>query len=179
MVGGFMKTIGAFAQILALLFFVVPDITAQDDWTMLPYALRRPQRGEALRYPSDTVIGDLGRGDVGDGAYRAAMRFLTALIEQDREASILAALDASVLDEILGALEPLATLKFRLGSGRNEEDGSVSFLVRLLGSEQWISGELYLRFDYETWLADDLILEQAKTFSADDIGYTSPYERVF
>lgn len=146
---------------------------------MLPEALRRPQQGEALRYPSDTVIGDLGRGAVEVGAYRAATRFLTALMENDREASILAALDASFLDELLVALEPLAIQKFRLGSSRNEEDGSVSFLIRLIGSEQWISGELYLRFEYETWLVDDLILEQAKTFSADDIGYTSPYERVF
>lgn len=146
---------------------------------MLPDALRRPQRGEALRYPSDTVIGDLGRGAVDDGAYRTAIRFLTALMENDREASVLAALDASFLDELLGTLEPLAARKFRLGSGRNEEDGSVSFLIRVIGREQWISGELYLRFEYETWLLDDLILEQAKTFSTDDSGYTAPYERVF
>ncbi|MDR2537069.1 MAG: hypothetical protein LBC46_02075, partial [Treponema sp.] len=113
------------------------------------------------------------------GAYRTATRFLTALIEQDRESSILAALDASFLDELLGTLEPLAAQKFRLGGGRTEEDGCLSFLIRLIGSEQWISGELYLRFDHETWLVDDLILEEAKMFSADNIEYTSPYERVF
>ena len=174
-----MKTINAFTHVLTLLCFVATGLAAQDDWTILPDALRRPQQGEALRYPSDTVIGDLGQGAVEDGAYRTATRFLTALMENDREPSILAALDASFLDELLGTLEPLAALKFRLGGGRNEEDGSVSFLIRLIGSEQWISGELYLRFDYETWLVDDLILEQAKTFSADDSGYTSPYERVF
>jgi hypothetical protein len=125
------------------------------------------------------VIGDLGQGAVEDGAYRAATRLLTALMAKDREASILAALDASFLDEILDALEPLEARKFRLGGGRNEEDGSVSFLIRFIGSEQWISGELYFRFDHETWLVDDLILEQAKTFSTDDTGYTAPYERVF
>ena len=174
-----MKAINAFAPVLTLLCFVATGLAAQDDgWTMLPDALRRPQRGEALRYPSDTVIGELGRGTAEDGAYRAATRFLTALMEKDRESSILAALDASFLDELFGALEPVAVRAFRLGGGRNEEDGSVSFLIRLLGSEQWISGELYLRFDYETWLVDDLILEQAKTFSADNSGYTSPYERV-
>jgi hypothetical protein len=175
-----MKAINAFAHVLAFLCFVATGIAAQDDdWTILPDALRRPQRGEALRYPRDTVIGDLGRGDAEDGAYRTATRFLTALMEKDRESSILATLDASFLDELLGALEPVAVRTFRLGGGRNEEDGSVSFLIRLLGSEQWISGELYLRFGYETWLVDDLVLEQAKAFSADDSGYTSPYERVF
>jgi hypothetical protein len=174
-----MKTINTFVYVLALLCFAATGIAAQDDWTMLPDALRRPQRGEALRYPSDTVIGDLSRGAVDDGAYRTATRFLTALMENDREASVLAALDAAFLDEVLGTLEPLAARNFRLGGGRDEDDGSVSFLIRLIGSEQWISGELYLRFEYETWLVDDLILEQAKTFSADDSGYTAPYERVF
>jgi hypothetical protein len=164
---------------LILLCVVATGLAAQDDWTMLPDALRRPQRGEALRYPSDTVIGDLSRGDVEDGAYRAAERLLTALMAKDRESSILAALDASFLDENLGALEPVEARKFRLGGGRNEEDGSVSFLIRFIGREQWISGELYLRFEHETWLVDDLILEQAKPFSTDDTGYTSPYERVF
>jgi hypothetical protein len=173
-----MKT-NPFVYVLILLCFAAEGIAAQDDWNILPDALRRPQRGEALRYPHDTVIGDLGRGAVEDGAYHTAARFLTALMEKDRESSVLATLDSSLLDEFLDALEPLAARKFRLGGGREEEDGSVSFLIRLLGSEQWISGELYLRFEHETWLVDELILEQAKTFSVDNVGYTSPYERIF
>jgi hypothetical protein len=34
---------------------------------------------------------------------------------------------------------------FRLGGGREEQDGSVSFLVRFAGREQGITGELFVR----------------------------------
>jgi hypothetical protein len=158
---------------------VVANLAAQDDsWTMLPETLRRPQRGEAPRYPKDTVIGDLAITDVPTGAQDAAKRLLGALVAQDRDASVLSALDAAFLDGIFAALEPVAPQKYRLGGGQTEADGAVSFLLRFIGRETWVSGELYLKFEHETWLLDDLLLEAAKAFSeSEDV--TTPYERVF
>jgi len=36
---------------------------------------------------------------------------------------------------------------FRLGNGREEPDGSYSFLVRFVGREQGITGEMFVRFE--------------------------------
>jgi hypothetical protein len=45
----------------------------------------------------------------------------------------------------MSALNVVKPLFFRLGSGREEPDGSVSFLVRFAGREQGIIGELFIR----------------------------------
>jgi hypothetical protein len=157
---------------------IVMNLTAQDvAWTMLPETLRRPQKGEAPRYPKDTVIGDLALIDVPDAAQNMAKRLLSALVVKDREASVLAALETSFLDGIFATLEPIETWKYRLGGGRTEPDGSVSFLLRFIGRESWVSGELYLKFEHETWLLDDLILEAPAVFSSSS--NVPPYERVF
>jgi hypothetical protein len=164
--------------LLALISIVGMNLTAQNvAWTMLPETLRRPQKGEAPRYPKDTVIGDLALIDVPDAAHNMAKRLLTALVAKDREDSVLAALDTSFLDGVLATIEPLEAQKYRLGGGKTEADGSVSFLLRVIGHQAWVSGELYLKFEHETWLVDDLILETPVVFSAPSD--TPPYERVF
>jgi hypothetical protein len=163
--------------LLILISMIVINLAAQDiPWTMLPESLRRPQKGEAPRYPKDTVIGDLALSDVPDGALEVAKRLLAALVANNREDSVVAALDAAFLDGIVAVVEPLEPRKYRLGGGRTEADGSVSFLLRFIGREAWVSGELYLKFDHETWLLDDLILEPPVSFSSSD---APPYERVF
>jgi hypothetical protein len=165
--------------LLAFVSMVVINLAAQDvAWTLLPESLRQPQRGEAPRYPKDTVIGDLALGDVPDEAQNMAKRLLSAFVAADRETSVLVALDTSFLDDIFATLTPLEPQKYRLGGGKNEADGSVSFLIRVIGREAWVSGELYLKFEHETWLLDDLILETPVSFSASSDA-PPPYERVF
>lgn len=149
---------------------------------LLPDTLRRPQRGEAPRYPRDTVIGALGQGEAPEGAYLVGRDLLSALLLKNREAAVLIALNRDFLEQVFKNLEPVNPQTYRLGGGREEPDGSVSFLFRFVGREQWIAGELYLMVEAETWKFDDLILEEAKDISAGGDGYRfdfSPYERFF
>ena len=69
-----------------------------------------------------------------------------------------------------------------------EADGSVSFLVRFLGSEESIAGELYLvkaeepNSEIARWQLDDFILEEKRELSEirDSYRYDfSPYERFY
>jgi hypothetical protein len=83
------------------------------------------------------------------------------------------------VSEKLGALEPR---KFRIGGGREEADGSVSFLFRFISRDQGIAGELYLRQEEGIWLADDIILEEPQTSPIPGERYAydfSPYERFY
>jgi hypothetical protein len=111
----------------------------------IPEALRRPRRGEAGRYPVDTVIGPLGAGEAGEGAYRFAGDLLRALIAGNRGAPALSGMESGTLDTILEELMAVSPVSCRLGGGRREADRAVSFLVRFIGREKGISGELYIR----------------------------------
>jgi hypothetical protein len=115
--------------------------TAGQNGGVLPELLHRPQRGEAPRYPEDMVIGSLERGNVPEDVWIIARDLLSALIAENRSA--LSSVDG--LDTILETLGEINPGTYRLGSGREEPDGSFSFLVRFIGREQWIAGELYLR----------------------------------
>ncbi|MDR0602330.1 MAG: hypothetical protein LBG42_08105 [Treponema sp.] len=119
-----------------------PVTEEMEDGTV-PDSLRRPRRGEDPRYPEDMVIGELGMGKAPEEAWRFAGDLLSALIAQDR--SGLSSVDGLALDNLLGTLGEIDAAAFRLGSGREEPDGSVSFLVRFMGRDEWIAGELYLR----------------------------------
>ncbi|MDR1420143.1 MAG: hypothetical protein LBI86_07210 [Treponema sp.] len=124
----------------------VPDpesVSQEAENGTIPEALRRPRRGEDPRYPEDMVIGELGRGDAPEEAWRAAGDLLSALVMRSRPR--LSSVDSLTLDNLLGTLDDINAGAFRLGSGRKEPDGSVSFLIRFMGREEWIAGELYLR----------------------------------
>ncbi|MDR0722270.1 MAG: hypothetical protein LBF75_05685 [Treponema sp.] len=150
--------------------------------TSVPDALRRPQRGEAPRYPQDTVIGLLGRGDAPEGAYTLALDLLRALLREDRDAPVLQEVDPELVEEYGTALEVIKPQKFRIGGGREEPDGSTSFLVRFVGRDQWITGELYLKAEEAQWQFDELILEEPRDLQEGIEPYPfdySPYERLF
>jgi hypothetical protein len=147
----------------------------------VPEGVRRPQHGEALRYPQDTVIGPLGRGEAPEGAYRFARDFLNRLLSQNPDSPAFKALEENLRSYLIDALEPVAPRRVRIGGGR-EEPGGASFLVRFLGPEQWAAGELYLHLQGDQWRVDDLVLEEPRQVS--DSGETyrfdfSPYERFY
>jgi hypothetical protein len=157
----------------------------------VPAALRVPQRGESPRYPRDLLIGELGRGSAPEGAYDLARRVLGDLV-LERESDVFDSLGGDLLKTIRADLKVIDPRKYRIGGGREEPDGSVSFLFRFLGRDQWISGELYLRrgslLDAAEdnpggrWTLDDLILDEARETSAGKEAYRfdfTPYERFY
>jgi hypothetical protein len=71
---------------------------------------------------------------------------------------------------------------YRLGGGRLEADGCVSFMTRFIGQDESITGELFIRFEEGNWILDDLILEEKRAISEIRDGYRynfSPYERFY
>jgi hypothetical protein len=151
----------------------------------IPEALRQPQRGdETPRYPRDAVIGELGRGTASEDAYRYARNLLQGALSLNRESALLAGASPSQLEELFAGLEPLSPQQYRLGGGREEADGSTSFLFRFLGRDMSMAGELYIRLDDNTWKLDDILVEEARILSDEGLMNTykfdfSPYERFF
>jgi hypothetical protein len=148
----------------------------------IPDALRIPQHGEAPRYPKDVVIGELGQGRAPEEAYRYARLYLEALLAGDREAPALLKAGKALADRLFEELEPIEPRQFRLGGGREEDDGTVSFLVRFLGREKGKAGELFLLLKDETWQTDDLLLEEEQDLAEIQEAYRfdfSPYERFY
>jgi hypothetical protein len=149
----------------------------------IPEQIRRPQRGgEAPYYPRDVVIGELGKGEASDEAYRFAREVLSAFLYGNADAAALAGIGPLLLEETQNALGEISPVKFRIGGGREEEDGSVSFLFRFLGREQGIAGELYIRLLDEKWVFDDILTEDPHdtTGRLEIYPYDfTPYERFF
>jgi len=141
----------------------------------IPEELLRPKRGESARYPIDTVIGEIGRGKASEPAFNFANNIGSALLEGDKENSALASIEKVERENLLNALEVIVPVSFRIGGGREEADGAVSFLVRFIGKDKGITGELYIRYktrqsqgtDGEVkttgyWVFEELLLEEAK-----------------
>jgi hypothetical protein len=151
----------------------------------IPPDLLRPQRGaETIRYPRDTVIGELGQGNASEEAYRFARDLLQGALSQNRESALLAGSDVSLLEELFTNLQTIGALKYRVGGGREEPDGSTSFLFRYIGRERSLAGELYVRKEEEkeNWRLDDVLLEEAKDITEKGNSYPfsfSSYERFF
>jgi hypothetical protein len=60
-------------------------------------------------------------------------------------ASILSSVSNALLEDRMDMLKEVNPRFFRLGSGREEPDGAVSFLIRFAGREKGITGELFIR----------------------------------
>jgi hypothetical protein len=112
--------------------------------TMLPRELTRPRHGEDPRFPRDFVIGEMGRGDASEESYRIARRIVAGVVEGRAapEDILFPPLKRSRVTETLSAL---GVRTWRIGGGRVENGGGVSFLVRFLGRERSVTGEIYLR----------------------------------
>jgi len=112
----------------------------------IPEELLRPRRGEAPRYPIDMVIGALGQGDAFPGAYEIARKTAAAFLAGNMNVPVLSSVNKVFLEDCMTKLKSINPQAFRLGSGREEPDGSFSFLVRFVGREEGITGELFIRF---------------------------------
>ena len=197
--------------------FLSPGVFSQDGGAgtansqTIPEALLKPDRGEVPRYPQDLVIGELGQGEAPETAYHFALDLLGALAAGDKTAAILKNSEetpgAVLTEELFEEISSLEIQSYRLGGGRTEADGNVSFLVRFLGSAESITGELFLHEESvipaanpsekteeepapaeksdsrkARWLLDDLILEEKRVLTElkDSYRYDfSPYERFF
>jgi hypothetical protein len=113
----------------------------------IPQELLRPRWEEAPRYPIDTVIGLIGQGQASTEAYGLARRVANALLQGNANAPVLSSVNKAFIEDCMNALNVVNPRFFRLGSGREEPDGSVSFLIRFAGREQGITGELFIRFE--------------------------------
>lgn len=129
------------------------DIEAPEEEPMqpqtIPPELWRPSRGESPRFPIDTVIGELGRGESPEEAYGFARSVAEALMAERSSDPSLSGMSQAELDGFFEAVRGVGPESFRLGSGRLEPDGAVSFLLRFIGREKGITGELYIRTDEE------------------------------
>jgi len=198
--------------LLTALFFFIPALffaqTGESyDRGSIPEELLRPGRGESPRYPVDTVIGEIGRGQVSDAAYAFAQSVGEGLIQGRMNHPSFAAINSVMLESYISALEPVNARICRLGSGREEPDGAVSFLIRFIGREEAVTGELFIRqenrlpvqetaddeddaekpsadnIQVRVWVFEELILEQARKLEdgKEENRFQSdfPYERLF
>jgi hypothetical protein len=193
--------------IITLFFFAPLRLVSQNggeqtgiqmpDRGSVPEELLRPRRGELPRYPEDTVIGELGRGGASSDAYSFANSIASGLLSGQMNHSGIDSISAGLRESYLAVLERIDPQSYRIGGGREEADGAVSFLIRFIGKEQGIMGELFVRLqdqqkqgeeaDTRTvrkWVFDELILEEAKSKDAEQKETLqrfdfSPYERFF
>jgi len=163
----------------------------------IPEALMRPARTETPRLPIDTVIGALGRGNASEEAFSFAKAVCDGLLSADMRHYALSSINSALRETYISALEIITPLSFRIGGGREEIDGAFSFLVRFIGRDQGITGELYIRLvtrrvqvndeEYSTqrnWVFEELLLEEAKDREVEHresiYRYDfNPYERFF
>jgi hypothetical protein len=138
------------AVLVALFLLGTTSIFPQDEQMQrgsIPEELLRPRKSEAPRYPIDTVIGELGQGKAPKDAYDTARNAATAFLSGNLNAPSLSSVSKVYLEGWMDILNDVSPQVFRLGGGREEPDGSVSFLVRFTGREQGITGELFVRME--------------------------------
>ncbi|MCL2196343.1 MAG: hypothetical protein FWB77_01880 [Treponema sp.] len=163
----------------------------------IPQELLRPNRSESPRYPIDMVIGELGQGSVSSVLFNFAINICAGFVSGQTDHRGLASINQSAKEYLLSSLEVINPVSYRIGGGREEADGAFSFLVRFIGREQGITGELYIRHvtkqtereDGEivttsAWVFEELLLEEAKSREAElqESIYRYdffPYERFF
>jgi hypothetical protein len=149
---------------------------------VVPEILKRPSRETEWVYPADSIIGQLGGGEASDAANAYARTVLRDLMRRNREADSVKDVDTGQLDEIMAKLGETEPRKVRLGGGRDEIDGSVSFLFRFIGRENGLSGELYIRAEDGKWITEDIIVEDVQKLSRDGSDFptaNTPYERFY
>jgi len=192
--------------LVSFLLIISASVPAQEQASRgsIPEELLRPGKGEVARYPIDTVIGELGRGTASQAAYSFAGSIAAGFLSGEKGHPSLAVVNSGLRENYLSILETIEPGSYRIGGGKEEADGAVSFMIRFIGRESAITGELFIKYvtkqvervseDGEeesappvitgSWVFDDLILEEAKTREEEQREHLqrfdfSPYERFF
>jgi hypothetical protein len=165
-----------FFTFICVFFIISVSISYGQDRRSIPEELLRPGWGESPRYPSDVVIGDLGQGRASSAAYSQANSIASALLSRQRGHPSFAALNPDLLDSYFFTLGRASPYTYRLGGGKEEADGAFSFLIRYIGRDFGVTGELYVRYITKqvqgedggtaqagSWILDDLLLEEVKS----------------
>ena len=175
-------------RIFACFFLLLPAFAFSQESVpyrgSIPEELLRPAKGEAAHYPVDIVIGELGRGRASAAAFSYANIIMAAFISDNIEHPALAVINSVIRESYLNLISVIKPVSFRIGGGRVEPDGAVSFLVRFIGREQGITGELYIRYIQERWTFDELLLEEPRDREAEQQQAMQrldffPYERFY
>ena len=166
------------------LFILVPVLAAsqgyEDDLLRgsIPEIALRPERGESPRYPEDIVIGALGRGNASDASYFYANTICTGLLSGRADHPAFSSVNAARINNYLAQLGVIAPASFRIGGGRNEADGAVSFLIRFIGRDMGITGELYIRYITRNIENSDGEITQTGSWVFEDLYFDEPVSRV-
>jgi len=156
----------------------------------IPEELLRPRRGETPRYPVDMIIGELGRGSATEAAYFYANTVITGFMSGLTGHPALSSIDSVLREELISDIDIINPVSYRIGGGRREADGSVSFLVRFIGKDQTITSELYIRYSTNqttstgSWVFDELHLEEPRDREIEYLEALNrndfyPYERFY
>jgi hypothetical protein len=149
----------------------------------IPDAIKRPSRIDAPRYPRDSVIGDLGRGELSQGDLDYASSVLRALLQGREQSPLFSTLNEGAAAELIGELRSIRANKFRIGGGKEIVDGAGSFLFRFIGRDGQIGGVMYFVQGESSYLLDDIILEAIPqnilNGNDDPMSNIFPYERFY
>lgn len=140
------------ALFAVIFIFGAASLFSQNDLPQrgsIPNELLRPRRDEAPRYPIDMVIGALGQGDAPREAYDVAVKAASAFLAGTPAASVFSSSNKVFIEGCMSALNVISPRYYRLGGGREEPDGSVSFLVRFSGRDEGITGEMFIRYELQ------------------------------
>jgi hypothetical protein len=169
-------------SITILILFMGQTAASGGSAAVVPQVLIRPIREEVLFYPSDAVIGELGQGLADSAAYAYARNVLSEIMKKNDGSAYLTTVAEATRQKIFENITATEPRKFRLGGGKEEVDGSTSFLFRFIGREKEFVGELYLVFADEKWKTDDILFEEAQALNDGEEfnKYTFiPYERFY
>jgi hypothetical protein len=120
--------------------------------------LRVPNNTEALRMPADYEIGLLGWGDADRSAYNTAMAALSRAANSGKTEK---AADVAIDEQSLRNLTALGSdPQVHIGSPLVQVEGTISFLVRLIGKELTCAGEIHLSAaGGGDWTVDTVLLD--------------------
>jgi len=186
-----------FIAVCLFVFTAAAAVSQDSNRGVIPEELLRPGKGEAPYYPADTIIGELGRGNASAAAYSFASSAAAAIVTGFAGSPALASVNSAARERHLSAVREIGAGTFRIGGGREEPDGSFSFLVRFLGAEHAVTGEMYVRYVTRqiegsggemttagNWVLDDLFLEEARSRGEENLEVLNRsdfnlYERFF
>jgi hypothetical protein len=153
------------------------------DSLTIPDAVRRPSRTETPRYPSDSVIGDLGQGELSLDDFNFASNVLRALMQGREQSPLLAALNEGAGEEFIEKIQGIRAFKFRVGGGKEIVDGAGSFLFRFIGRDGHLGGAIYFVRGEDGYVLDDIILDKIPQNLLDEnkdrTSNKFPYERFY